>query len=168
MAYCQDIGEAVVDEDKVDIDIVACRNLSVAVALFGHLELEEVDPCWRWIRDLLHHWLDIGLALDSFDFEAAEEEDMDDSMEEESRSLDRKVACHLKACSFLAPCAAKVADEAILLQPTLEVVAAVEVEASRTLQNQAVVSVHMAHPTAKDVEEASLANEDQAHALRKD
>lgn len=52
MACCQDIDEAVEQEDKVDIDIVACKNLSVVVALFGHLELE-VDSCW--IRDLLHH-----------------------------------------------------------------------------------------------------------------
>lgn len=95
-----------------------------------------------------------------------EEDDIDDSVEEESRSLDQTVACHLKASSFLAPDAAKVADEAILLLPTLEVVVAAE--ASHTLQNQAVVSMHMVHPTAKEVEEASRANEDRVLALRKD
>lgn len=158
MACCQDIDDVEEEEDKVGIGIEV-----VAAALLGHQEFD-----WTHHYLLIRHCLGIGSVIDSAEMEE-EEEDTENSMEGSS-SLDQTVACRFEekeaACSshlaFLALGVMEMAAEAMLL-PTLDVV-----EASRILQKKASESMDMVHPMAKEGEEASRTNEDQALALRKD
>lgn len=132
----------------------------MAVVL-GH---QEVDPFWS--QHLLLGPLGLDLILEVFEM-VVEVEEMEDSMEEESRKLDQTVGCRWeeKAYSSLGPDAMERAGEAILLLLTREVVAA-----ARSLHNQEDAGgMHTVHPMEKKGEEASHANENhKAHFLRKD